>query len=803
MSLINPIILYGLGLALIPVILHFLLRSKPRKLMFPALRLLQDRRRKNVRRMRLKHIWLLLLRMAVIALIVLAIARPSLPASDYSLSTREWVWLGGIALVAALIYGSVTAIWRRRKTAPDVLAHRRKYLRGGTALTTCLLLAFFVGWPYQQRIVAQMDAPVPSGASNLPVAGVFVFDTSLSMQYQQESKTSLDRAREIAVEHLSSLPTGSRIAVAESTGSGSIPFQADRATGTTRINNLDLHAVSRPLNERVRAAIRLQEDDRRRTLGVQSSVPDDKRQDLYLREIYVFTDLAASAWNGGAAHLLLEDLQRCPWLSVYLIDVGPREPLNVGVVSTRLSSETVSLGDRLTIEANIQATGIAEAERTVELYVDSPQGKQLKLGQSTVRLTGETAARVRFSINELASPFSQGELRLISSDPLTVDDVRYFTAGVQVPPEILLVAPHAEQADYLQAALAPEEQVQLGRARYRCTYSAPNTLNAQLLERFSVVCLISVESLEVAQWQALNDFVNDGGGLAIFLGTHTIATAVSYNDEVAQTIMPAELIANLKFLPPEFLDLANSMHPVFRRFEEYGGTGDLTTLEVRRYWKVEPATDARTIAWYTGAGGDRPSMLEKVSGKGRSILMTTAVDMKGWNDLPLAGWFIVFADQVIQYLSHQTSEVHNFTAGEDVLVSVPEQHRFRKYLLRKPGFQQLPGEIAEGSAFVNVADADQLGNYQIVPTDIDDEAAIGFSLNPSSGESEFRRLTTAEMDALFGEKRYSVADTIDGLTRNVADGRVGQEMFSLVLALVVVVFCGEHFVANWFYATQP
>src|SRR5687767_15010704 len=84
MSLINPAILYGLGLALIPIILHFLLRTKPKKLLFPALKLLQARRTMNVRRLRLRHIWLLLLRIAVIGLLVLAIARPSLPAADYT-----------------------------------------------------------------------------------------------------------------------------------------------------------------------------------------------------------------------------------------------------------------------------------------------------------------------------------------------------------------------------------------------------------------------------------------------------------------------------------------------------------------------------------------------------------------------------------------------------------------------------------------------------------------------------------------------------------------------------------------------
>jgi hypothetical protein len=36
----------------------------------------------------------------------------------------------------------------------------------------------------------------------------------------------------------------------------------------------------------------------------------------------------------------------------------------------------------------------------------------------------------------------------------------------------------------------------------------------------------------------------------------------------------------------------------------------------------------------------------------------------------------------------------------------------------------------------------------------------------------------------------------------VAFVRVGQEIFSLVLAVVIAVFCAEHFVANRFYESE-
>ena len=93
MSLINASLLFGMGLAALPVILHMIMRSKPKRIEFPALRLLKSRKVSNSRRMQLRHLLLLILRSLLIAVLVLAIARPSLPAARYGLRWWEWMIL--------------------------------------------------------------------------------------------------------------------------------------------------------------------------------------------------------------------------------------------------------------------------------------------------------------------------------------------------------------------------------------------------------------------------------------------------------------------------------------------------------------------------------------------------------------------------------------------------------------------------------------------------------------------------------------------------------------------------------------
>jgi hypothetical protein len=78
MTFVYPLLLGGLLLAGLPVLLHFLVRQKPKTLLFPAFRFLIQKQRSNTRNLRLRHLLLLLLRVALLLLICLALARPRL-----------------------------------------------------------------------------------------------------------------------------------------------------------------------------------------------------------------------------------------------------------------------------------------------------------------------------------------------------------------------------------------------------------------------------------------------------------------------------------------------------------------------------------------------------------------------------------------------------------------------------------------------------------------------------------------------------------------------------------------------------
>ena len=69
LSFLTPMLLTGTALVAVPVVLHLIMRRKPVKHTFPALRFLRERAVANRRRLRLNHLLLLLLRMAAVVLL--------------------------------------------------------------------------------------------------------------------------------------------------------------------------------------------------------------------------------------------------------------------------------------------------------------------------------------------------------------------------------------------------------------------------------------------------------------------------------------------------------------------------------------------------------------------------------------------------------------------------------------------------------------------------------------------------------------------------------------------------------------
>src|SRR5690349_7772770 len=80
MSFLAPIFFVGLATLAIPVLVHLIQRERKKVVNFPSLMFVQRIPYQSVRRRRIRHWFLLLMRATAMALIIAAFARPFFPA---------------------------------------------------------------------------------------------------------------------------------------------------------------------------------------------------------------------------------------------------------------------------------------------------------------------------------------------------------------------------------------------------------------------------------------------------------------------------------------------------------------------------------------------------------------------------------------------------------------------------------------------------------------------------------------------------------------------------------------------------
>jgi len=127
MVFLSPLALFALAFALVPPLLHLFQRSQPAQIVFPAVRYLRQTEREAERSIRLRHLLLLLLRVLAVVLLVLAAARPVVPAGLGALHEPTAV---ALVLDNSLSSGAVTG---GRRVLDDLAARGRETLRAAQA----------------------------------------------------------------------------------------------------------------------------------------------------------------------------------------------------------------------------------------------------------------------------------------------------------------------------------------------------------------------------------------------------------------------------------------------------------------------------------------------------------------------------------------------------------------------------------------------------------------------------------------------------------------------------------------------
>jgi hypothetical protein len=78
-----------------------------------------------------------------------------------------------------------------------------------------------------------------------------------------------------------------------------------------------------------------------------------------------------------------------------------------------------------------------------------------------------------------------------------------------------------------------------------------------------------------------------------------------------------------------------------------------------------------------------------------------------------------------------------------------------------------------------------------------------FSVNFRDEETDLTRISDDALFQIAGKERVNVVHNLDELQRAVRVGRLGVEVFPVLMGLLILLFCAEHLMANFFYDTEP
>jgi len=125
MTFLNPLLLFGVLAVASPIIIHLLARKQIKKVVWAAMRFLQASVARNQRMMELEDLILLILRCVLLALIALALARPSFRKGGFGsvaagTSSSAVILLDNSASMSQTD-GAVSAFQRGQKAAEEVL----------------------------------------------------------------------------------------------------------------------------------------------------------------------------------------------------------------------------------------------------------------------------------------------------------------------------------------------------------------------------------------------------------------------------------------------------------------------------------------------------------------------------------------------------------------------------------------------------------------------------------------------------------------------------------------------------------
>jgi len=100
---------------------------------------------------------------------------------------------------------------------------------------------------------------------------------------------------------------------------------------------------------------------------------------------------------------------------------------------------------------------------------------------------------------------------------------------------------------------------------------------------------------------------------------------------------------------------------------------------------------------------------------------------------------------------------------------------------------------------VLITDATDVGHYRLNPFEARSPFEAAFAVNMRDDESNLEKIRDDQLNGLLAGGNVAIVHQAQELQRAVRMGRLGIEVFPVLMGLVILIFCAEHLMANFFY----
>jgi hypothetical protein len=865
MTFVFPFLLGGLALVGIPVLIHLIMRRKPKVVPFPAFRFLVQRHRINQRKLRLRHLLLLALRVLVIVVICLALARPRV--------SSEALKLGGDRPVAAvLVFDTSPSMEYTVSSAKGKLTRLDDARRRGSELldqlpdgSKVLILdtadppvagkgEWLASMPQAQKRINGLRLRPGGGPVTARVEDAYRVLGDLARDRGDSAGPNFARLLVVFSDRTRACWDSGRSAhLQEACDQVPAPFERlpqlrDRAPAVVELLRglrqrlplppgadypeqalIDLLEKGRDLADRI-----TEDEYPDRALSQLLAGARGRARELLRGLEKVGPGLSGDAkeYHGKLTEVLSGLLHELRGAHEIFIDVGVDNPADGAVLDFELPRDprhnvprqAFAADERVVVRVPVLASGKPLAN-TLRLTLTDPRSSsktpptrkeeypfELKAGE-------KRAFGFEIDCKKLAPGEHQLRAELVNPDLLPGNNARHLTFAIRQPRNVLVVADEPRKALRWQDA---HEALRGAGVEYRVTVASPDGLlkdNPGVLKKYQAVYLFGVAEPSDALWELLQEYVTSGGGLGVVPGGEEMKLN-AYDTAKARAVLPGRLERVIN------ADAAREAragqwdwerltygHPLMARFREWKAERvDFVKYPrtASRFWLVKPQGKDTTVLARYADREHSPALLERPLGgggrPGRVVLFTTTLDRRKqpWNDYESTrtAFYVALAYQTTRHLAGDSEAVRlNFVSGQAAPV------------VNLPLGQRLGSyELLRDGALVEAVTAESGQNVLRLPQAVvpgnyvihgEGKPVAAFSVNLSAEEAVLDRLPVAEVEALFGKGAVVPVDVRADL-RAAMSGQWGQpeEMLPWLLVALLFALAVENLLANKFYRRE-